>query len=114
MTIPPDTFDIYLSTDLDSATLIDFNPYRPSTDPNLFTYPELLSILETSQSQSTDRPRLPILRVIDSASHPDASRNSPVYGSNMMPIEMVEMSQGRSMVEFREAWDEAVGGGMVD
>lgn len=29
-----------------------------------------------------------------------------------MPIEMVQMSQGRNMSEFSEAWNEAVARGM--
>ena len=111
---PSDIFDICLSSDYRDVTLIDINAYRPSTDPLLFTYLELHEVLETSQTSSTDRPRLPILRVIDSRAHPDANRNAPTYGSSMMPMEMVEMSQGRSMVDFREAWDEAIAAGMRD
>ena len=106
--------DIYLSIDLDDVVLVDFNPYRPTTDPLLFDYPDLLDILETSQTASTNRPRLPILRVIDSKGHPDANRNIPTYGSNMMPWELVEMSHGRSLVEFRETWDEAVSVGLTE
>lgn len=32
----------------------------------------------------------------------------------MIPIEMIEMSQGQSMTDFREAWDQAVTAGMSD
>jgi hypothetical protein len=107
---------------MDSAFLVDFNPYRQSTDPLLFTYPDLLDILQTAlrpppSAPSTDardpnRQRLPILRILDSQSHPLSNSAAPAFGSNMMPVEMVEMSQGRNMAEFSEAWNDAVARGM--
>ncbi|WVR06640.1 hypothetical protein IAU60_003672 [Kwoniella sp. DSM 27419] len=111
-------FDLYLSANLTSARIIDFNIYRPSTDPLLFDYKELLAILEAafeppSSESSDNRPRLPILRFIDSAAHPDANRNAPTFQSNMMPLEVMEMGEGRNMAEFKEAWDEAVAAGMT-
>lgn len=128
--IGSDVFDLILDDLHSSARLVDFNPYNSSTDPLLFTFPELHSILiqalepipTTSdvaamrdEVQSTSvRPRLPILRVIDSQAHPEANRGTPAFGTNMMPVEMVEMSQGRGVGEFRMAWDEAVRQGMQD
>lgn len=41
-----------------------------------------------------------------------ANSAAPTYGSNMLPVEMVEMSQGRNMAEFSEAWNEAMARGM--
>lgn len=125
-----DVFDIVL--DEPQPRLLDFNPYNPSTDPLLFTYEELHELLiqalepvpsftpaaaaaaadSVSPDGSTGRPRLPILRVIDSQSHPEANRGMPAFGTNMMPVEMVEMSQGRGVGEFRSAWEEAVREGM--
>ena len=67
-----------------------------------------------SETSEQDRPRLPVLKVIDSAAHPEASRAAPAYGGNMMPLEMIEMSQGRSMEEFRDAWQDAVARGMTE
>lgn len=127
-----DVFDLLLSDNLSSPTIIDFNPYRPSTDSLLFTYAELHSILlgaleplptalangaNGDDSQAGDhrpRPRLPILKVVDSPTHPEANRGAPAFGTNMMPLEMVEMSQGRSLEEFREVWDEVVAAGLRD
>ena len=105
-----------MTPDLTDANLIDINPYRASTDPLLFKYVHLLTIIQDALvpifHTSNDRPRLPILRVIESPSHPDASRITPAYGGNMMPLEMIEMSQGRSLEEFTEAWQDAVARGM--
>lgn len=111
-----DVFDLYLSPSLDSATIIDFQPYRESTDPLLFTYEELLAILQDSVSPSDSefRPRLPLFKIIDSQAHPAVTRNAPTYQSNMMPLEMIEFSEGRNMAEFKEAWDEAVRMGMTE
>ena len=115
-----DIFDLYLTPKFDDALIIDINPYRPSTDTLLFSYPELHQIsLESrqppqSQAETEDRPRLPILRVIDSPAHPDASRSAPAYGGNMIPLEMIEMSQGRSLDEFREAWQDVLARGMSE
>jgi len=115
-----DIFDLYLTPKFDDALIIDINPYRPSTDTLLFTYPELHQIFLdsrtaiTSAMETHDQPRLPILRVIDSPSHPDASRSAPAYGGNMMPLEIIEMSQGRSLDEFREAWQDVLARGMTE
>lgn len=116
-----DVFDLYLSADFDSAILVDINPYRLSTDPLLFTYPALLEILETAlkpppenTAAAADLPRLPMMRVITSRSDPLANSAAPAFGTNMMPVEMVQMSQGRSVPEFAEAWAEAVARGMQD
>jgi len=36
----------------------------------------------------------------------------PAFGSNMMPVEVVEMSQGRGVGEFKDAWERLVRQGM--
>jgi hypothetical protein len=103
---------------------VDFNPYRPASDPLLFDYPDLLDILNTalrpppntnpSSLGSAPPPhgqRLPILRIIDSQSHPLANSAAPAFGTNRMPVEMVQMSEGRNVAEFSEAWNEAVARG---
>ncbi|KAK8858893.1 hypothetical protein IAR55_003124 [Kwoniella newhampshirensis] len=114
-----DVFDLYLSPKSASAKIIDFQPYRPSTDPLLFTYDELLDIVESAfepipRGEADDRPRLPIFRIIESRAHPEANRNAPAYQTNMMPLEMIEMGEGRNMAEFKEAWEEAVAAGMAE
>ncbi|KAL1405873.1 hypothetical protein Q8F55_007552 [Vanrija albida] len=110
-------FDLYLDERNTSATIMDFQPYRPATDSYLFSYPELQQIFVRAQAPlpdgGDDRPRLPVLRVIDSAAHPEANRNAPAFSANMMPLEMLEMSQGRSLAELQEAWEAAVAAGLT-
>lgn len=121
-----DIFDIVLNDTNTSCRLIDFNPYYPSSDPLLFTYEELHQILlqarlpppstnapTTSVSPSLPLGRLPLIRVIDSQSHPEANRGMPAFGTNMLPVEMIEMSQGRGVGEFKAAWDEVVRDGLA-
>lgn len=108
------------------CTIVDFAPYRASTDPLLFTYEDLLDVLQTAylpppsddassagdNGGALSRPRLPILRVIDSAGHPTAARNAPTFGTSMMPLDMVQLSEGRSFDDFTEELVRAVQSGM--
>lgn len=124
----PDVFDLYLG-EHGTPTIVDFGAYRESTDAVLFSYEEMQQLLEQSrepQVNSAGEPesatatppptRLPVLRVIDSAAHPAANRAAPQFGTNMMPLEMLEMSEGRTLQEFTQAWEEAMrlGGGGDD
>ena len=59
----------------------------------------------SSGSESLD---LPMLRVIDAAA-PEANRNAPTFGENMMPLEVMSMSQGKNLHEFQHALERAVG-----
>lgn len=56
-------------------------------------------------------PRLPVLRVIDSRAHP-AANTGPAFGANMLPLEMVQMSEGQTASDFRSAWQEAMAQGI--
>ncbi|ODN74098.1 hypothetical protein L202_07558 [Cryptococcus amylolentus CBS 6039] len=116
------TFDLYLTPNYEDATIIDFQPYRQSTDALLFTYEQLHAIAQAALSPSSSSspgspqttPTLPILRIIESQAHPSVTRNAPTYQTSMMPLEMIELGEGRNMAEFKEAWDEAVRAGMEE
>lgn len=99
------TFDVLLTRDLTRGHIVDFNPYAPRTDPLLFTYEELHDYLLERGAAST---RLPILRVVDSPSHPSATRNAPAHQHNMVPFEALAMSDGRSVDEFAGALQEEI------
>ena len=71
------------------------------TDPLLFTYDEL----HTRLLARADRPEL---RVVDSPSHPAATRNAPAHQHNMVPIEALAMSAGRDAQQFADAWQEEI------
>jgi hypothetical protein len=73
------------------------------TDPLLFTYEELRDLYEIA-GQS----RRPILRTIESPSHPAATNNVPVHQHNMIPFDAIRISQGLDIDEFAELWKESL------
>ncbi|KAJ6508862.1 D123-domain-containing protein [Mycena sanguinolenta] len=99
------TFDLLLTRDLSRGHIIDFNPYAPRTDPLLFSYDEL-ALMEDEG--------IPELRVIDSRSHPAAMSSAPANQHNMIPFEALNMSSGRDIEEFAEAWKEGIVQSVVD
>lgn len=103
----PDTFDIVLTRDLRSAHIIDFNPFAPRTDALLFTYEELSEV-------HRKQPQKPILRVIDSRSHPAVTRNAPANVHNMVPFELLSLSTGQSIDNFADAWRDKIQEAMED
>ncbi|TFK83813.1 D123-domain-containing protein [Polyporus arcularius HHB13444] len=94
-------FDFLLTRDLSRGHIVDFNPYHPRTDPLLFTYGELHTLLLA-------QPQCPELRVVDSPSHPAAARNAPAHQHNMVPIEALAMSSGRNVAEFADVWQDEI------
>ena len=109
-----DIFDIYLTRDLSSAHILDFNPYHPKTDSLLFTYNELLQLLlSASTSVAPDQanfrrgqPFTPVLRIITSPSHPAISRNAPTIQHNAIPFDVIHMSEGNDIGTFSRRWQE--------
>jgi len=91
------TFDFLLTRDLSKGHILDFNPYALKTDPLLFTYEELRDLINPGT-------RLPVLRVIDSPSHPAAAVNAPANQHNMIPFEAVSLSNGLDIEEFANVW----------
>ncbi|KAF9468578.1 D123-domain-containing protein [Collybia nuda] len=99
------TFDILLTRDLVRGHILDFNPYAPQTDALLFTYDELHDIfLERIAGDKKSA----TLKIIDSKTHPAAVSNMPAYQHNMMPFEALNISNGRNIEEFSNAWKEGI------
>ena len=105
----PDVFDFLLTRDLSRGHIVDFNPYHPRTDPLLFTYDELHSLL-LQRAERTG----PELRVVDSPAHPAAARNAPAHQHNMVPIEALAMSAGRDVAQFADAWQDEIRKSMAE
>lgn len=102
-----DIFDFLLTRDLSKGHILDFNPYASKTDPLLFTYEELRDLIHPDT-------HLPVLRVIDSPSHPAAAANAPTHQHNMIPFEAVSMSNGLNIEEFADIWKDSVKESMKD
>jgi hypothetical protein len=77
------------------------------TDPLLFTYEELRDI-----SEIVGPNHRPILRTIDSPSHPTATRNAPAHQHNMIPFDAFSISNSRDINEFADLWKESLKDGM--
>jgi len=100
-------FDFLLTRDFSKGHIVDFNPYAPKTDPLLFTYEELRDLIRSEI-------HLPVLRVIDSPSHPAAAANAPAHQHNMIPFEAVSMSNGLNIEEFADLWKVSLKESMKD
>lgn len=109
----PDTFDVLLTRDLKKCHVVDFNPYAPNTDPLLFTYDELLDLLEDTLYGESPR-TLPAFKVIDSPAHPAAAGNAPIHQHNMVPFDALSLSNGKDVEKFAEAWRDEIETSMKD
>ncbi|KAF8133914.1 D123-domain-containing protein [Boletus edulis] len=117
LTQPDYVFDLLLTRDLSRGHILDFNPYAPRTDPLLFSYEELHGLLIRATREpdgSTCTIDLPELRVVDSPMHPAAARSTPAHQHNMVPIEALSLSEGKSIIEFSEIWRDEVKRAMQD
>lgn len=101
-----DTVDLLLTRDLARAHVVDFNPYAPRTDSLLFTYSELLNLAQ--EVAADGRSQLPVLRAIDSRTHPSAVRNSPAYAHNMMPLDMIQAADGQDLESLPSTWSDEI------
>jgi len=108
-----DTLDVLLTRDLTRFHIIDFNPYAPRTDALLFTYDELATLFAASSAPPSSSAMVPTLRVVDSRAHPAAAHNAPQHQHNMVPLEALTLSEGRSVEEFAAAWMDHVRRGAV-
>lgn len=114
--IATDTLDVLLTRDLTRFHIIDFNPYAPRTDALLFTYDELSTLFAAATASSappSSSAGAPTLRVVDSRAHPAAAHNAPRHQHNMVPLEALTLSEGRSAEEFAAAWMDHVRQGAV-
>ena len=104
-----------LTRDLARFHIIDFNPYAPRTDALLFTYDELAALFAAATTSMTSSPApAPTLRVIDSRAHPAATRNAPQHQHNMVPLEALALSEGRTLEELSTIWMDQMRRGVVE
>ena len=104
-----------LTRDLTRFHIIDFNPYAPRTDALLFTYDELAALFAAATTSMTSSPApAPTLRVIDSRAHPVATRNAPQHQHNMVPLEALALSEGRTLEELSTMWMDQMRRGVVE
>ncbi|KAI8099474.1 D123-domain-containing protein [Halteromyces radiatus] len=94
-------FDVYVQQDRQKVWLVDFNPFDTTTDGLLYSWNELLTFDVNNQE--------PEIRII--ASTIEASEiacNAPRFATNMVPKDVIDLSDGRSIAEFAEEFQRAM------
>jgi hypothetical protein len=76
--------------------LIDINPWALQTDSLLFSWDELSDF---------DATGMPVFLLIESQAHVLQS-NGPTYSSSRLPKEVVDLSNGESIQEFAQKFQE--------
>jgi D123 len=84
-------FDMYIPRTRLRAHLIDVNPFAPRTDPGLFEWSEILSM--TGED------------IVVRLAQEEGIRGME-FTAQRVPREVVEVSQGRGVVEFAVEWEE--------
>jgi hypothetical protein len=103
--------------------LVDFNPFSPTTDGLLFEWPELYQSMYHLQSHSlwftfADRFAIPPvspddnnaeMRIITSQVEANMrARCAPSFSSNMVPKDVVDLSNGQTIAQFAENFHKAM------
>ncbi|KAI8061652.1 D123-domain-containing protein [Gongronella butleri] len=101
-------FDVYVQQDRQRVWLVDFNPFTRSTDSYLYNWDELMTYDVDQQTESE-------MRVIGSASEANFHHGqAPRFATNMVPKEVVDLSDGRSIAEFAESFQRAMAEQLID
>ena len=87
---------MYITRNRERVWLIDFNPFGPMTDSLLYSWEEILT-----------RPSSPKLRLVISQAEASQSHNV-AYSVNRYPREMFDFSQGQTVAEFAESFQNAL------
>ena len=96
-----DIFDVYINSTTYRVWLIDFNPFAPSTDPLLFTWPELLEMKEFE------------FRIVNSQE--DVRERGHVrFEHNRLPREIIDISNGSSIAEFMDKFNDHISTSLQD
>jgi len=93
-------FDMYIPRTRRRAHLIDMNPFAPRTDPILFHWHE---ILEMTGDQT-------IMRLVKEE---DRGIGGMEFSAQRMPVEIIQASQGKGVVEFAAEWEEMLREGVT-
>ncbi|KAF7727666.1 hypothetical protein EC973_007324 [Apophysomyces ossiformis] len=88
-------FDVYVPRNRQRVWLVDFNPFSVTTDSLLYDWAELASFDVDKQE--------PEFRVIQSQAEADANAcGAPRFATNMVPKDVIDLSDGKSIAEFAE------------
>ncbi|KAI9007937.1 D123-domain-containing protein [Phycomyces nitens] len=94
-------FDVYLRRTPHKVYLVDFNPYSTTTDSLLYDWTELNDFQVGKQE--------PEIRIIESQEEANRNAcNAPRFATNMVPKDVIELSDGKSIAAFAEEFQRAM------
>ncbi|KAI8620420.1 D123-domain-containing protein [Chytriomyces sp. MP71] len=100
-------FDAYMNRNTRKLYLIDFNPFSATTDSLLFDWDEILSFDTTKNEVGLG------LRVVASAGEA-GQLQQPMYATNRMPKDAIDISDGQTLAEFAQQWAEQMAQSLVE
>jgi hypothetical protein len=95
-------FDMYIPRTRLRGHLIDINPFAARTDPALFQWSEILGMSEEGEVD---------VRFVRES---EQRIGGLEFSAQRVPREVVEVSQGRGVVEFAVEWEEMLRKGVQD
>ena len=95
-------FDIYIPRTRMRAHLIDINPFAPRTDPGLFEWDEILRMSGDGDVE------------VRFVKEEERGINGIEFSAQRVPRDVVDVSQGKSVVEFAVEWEEMLRKGVRD
>ncbi|KAI9328274.1 cell division cycle protein [Obelidium mucronatum] len=109
------TFDVYVNKGNQKVWLIDFNPFSVNTDSLLFTWDEILEVQEekvddVAKTEGQVSCRGLGLRVVSDASSCAGGglTHQPMYATNRLPKDAIDLSDGETLAEFAKLLTEEV------
>ncbi|KAG0183660.1 hypothetical protein DFQ28_001455 [Apophysomyces sp. BC1034] len=94
-------FDVYIPRNQEKVWVVDFNPFSTTTDSLLYEWTELASFDVDKQD--------PEFRIIQSQAEASANAcSAPRFATNMVPKDVIDLSDGRSIAEFAEEFQRAM------
>jgi len=96
-------FDMYIPRTRLRGYLIDINPFAPRTDPGQFTWEEILRMTPGEGEL--------LIRLVGEQG---MALGGIEFSGQRVPLEVVEASQGKGVVEFAVQWEEMLRRGVSD
>ncbi|KAJ8653405.1 hypothetical protein O0I10_010951 [Lichtheimia ornata] len=90
--------DVYVDRPRHKVWLIDFNPFSPTTDSLLYDWTELMEFNPLNPEFE------PEFRIIESVVDSRVC-NAPRFATNMVPKDVIDLSDGRTVAEFAEEFE---------
>ena len=96
-------FDCYIPRTRRKAHLIDINPFAPRTDPGLYEWGEILRMAGRDDGEIG-------IRLVSE----ERGIAGVEFSAQRVPRDVVDASQGRSVVEFVVEWEKMLRDGIQD